>query len=61
MSQKFPVDGFKWKKNMLKFSEDFIKNHHEDSNKGYIFEVDIEYPKIYMICTMIYHSYQNEN
>ena len=26
MSQKFPVDGFKWKKNMLTFNEDFIKN-----------------------------------
>ena len=27
MSQKLPVDGFKWKKNMLKFNEDFIKNY----------------------------------
>ena len=25
MSQKLPVDGFKWKKNILKFNEDFIK------------------------------------
>ena len=25
MSQKFPVDGFKWKKYMLTFNEDFIK------------------------------------
>ena len=24
MSQKLPVDDFKWKKNMLKFNEDFI-------------------------------------
>ena len=45
MSQKFLVDGFKWKKDMLKFNEDFIKNHDEDSDKGYIFEVDVEYPK----------------
>ena len=30
---------------MLKFNEDFIKNYDEDSNKGYIFEVDVEYPK----------------
>ena len=45
MSRKLPVDGFKWKKNMLKFNEDFIKNHDEDSDKGYIFEVDVKYPK----------------
>ena len=25
MSQKLPVDGFKWKKDMLKFNEVFIK------------------------------------
>ena len=27
MSQKLPVDGFKWKKNTSKFNEDFIKNY----------------------------------
>ena len=45
MSQKLPVDGFKWKQNMLKFNEDFTKNYDEDSDKGYILEVDVEYPK----------------
>ena len=30
---------------MLKLNEDFIKNYDEDSGKGYIFEVDVEYPK----------------
>ena len=33
------------KKNRLKFNEDFIKNYDDDSDKGYIFGVDIEYPK----------------
>ena len=33
------------KKNILKFNEDFIKNYDEDSDKGYILEVDFEYPK----------------
>ena len=45
MSQKLPVSGFKWNKNMLKFNEEFIKNYHEDSGKGYILEVDVKYPK----------------
>ena len=45
MSQKLPVSGFKWTKNMLKFNEEFIKNYDEDCDKGYILEVDVEYPK----------------
>ena len=45
MSQKLPVTGFKWKKNMLKFNKEFIKNYDENSDKGYILEVAVEYPK----------------
>ena len=33
------------KKYISKFNEDFIKNYDEDSDKGYIFEADVEYPK----------------
>ena len=32
-------------KNRLKFNEDIIKNYDEDNDKGYILEVDVEYPK----------------
>ena len=32
-------------KNISKFDEDFIKNYDGDSNKGYILDVDIQYPK----------------
>ena len=32
-------------KNILKFNEDFIKDYDKDSDKGYIYEVDVEYPK----------------
>ena len=41
MSQKFPVGDFKWveKDNILNFMKDYDIN----SDKGYIFEVDIEY------------------
>ena len=47
MSQKLPVSDFKWveKDEILKFDENFIKNYDENSDKGYIFEVDVEYPK----------------
>ena len=45
MSKKLPTDGFKWKKNVLKFHEDFVKNYGEDGDEGYIFKVDIEYTK----------------
>ena len=33
MSQKFSVDSFEWKKRLLKFNKDFIKNYDEDSGK----------------------------
>ena len=46
MSQKLPIYGFKWKRKVSKFDEDFIEKYDEDSNKGYIFEVDVEYTKI---------------
>ena len=32
-------------KNKSKFDEDFVKNYHENSNTGYILEVDVEYPR----------------
>ena len=32
-------------KKLSKFDEEFIKLDDEDSNKGYILEVDVEYPK----------------
>ena len=49
MSQRLPVDGFKFVKNMSKIDEDFIKNYEEDSDKGYILEVVLNILKIYMI------------
>ena len=44
MSQKVPVNGFKWVENN-KINEEFIKNYDENNDKGYIFEVDVKYPK----------------
>ena len=47
MSQKLPVRNFKWieKGDISKFNEAFIKNYDENSDKGYILEVDVEYPE----------------
>ena len=45
MSQKLPANDFKWINNVSKINEKFIKNYDEDSDKGYIFEVDVNYLK----------------
>ena len=53
MSQKLPVNGFKWKKikkikikeKKCKCNEDFTKRYNGNSNKEFIIEADVEYPK----------------
>ena len=45
MSQKLPVNGFKWINDVSEIDEEFIKNYDEDSDKGYILEVDVKYPR----------------
>ena len=34
------------RKKLSKFNEDFIKRYDENSNTGYLLEVDVEYPKL---------------
>ena len=45
MCKKLPVSGFKWADNLSIFTEDFIKNYDEEDDTGYLFVVDVEYPK----------------
>ena len=47
ISQKLPVNNFKWIKEeeLPNFNEDFIKNYDENGNVGYFLEVDIDYSK----------------
>ena len=45
MCKKLPVSDFKWVDDLPTFTEEFIKNYDENSDKGYILEVDVEYPK----------------
>ena len=44
MSQKLPVNGFKWLEVTSEINEEFIENYDENNNKGYILEVDVKYP-----------------
>ena len=49
MSKKLPVNQLKWIDNNETagpvINEDFIKNYDKNNDKGYIFEVDVKYPK----------------
>ena len=45
MSEPLPVNTFFWRENASEIDEDFIKDYDENSDKRYILEVDVEYPK----------------
>ena len=50
MSEPLPVNGFDWMEDLSKIDENFInenynENYNENSDKGYILEIDVEYPK----------------
>ena len=45
MSQKLPVNKSEWTQETSKFSENIIKNYNEESEEGYFFEVDVQYPE----------------
>ena len=53
MSQKIPVNRFKWVKKLSKFNESLIKGYNKNSDRGYFLEVDVEYPKNYLISIKI--------
>ena len=46
MSQKLPMNGFKWVEKLSRFNERFIKDYNENSDIGHFFEEeDIDYLK----------------
>ena len=45
MSQKLPVNNFKWIKDTFQFNEDFIKRFNKESDEGYFLEVDVHFPE----------------
>ena len=46
MSQKLPINDFRWVEDLSKFNESIIKNYDEHTDRGYFLEEDVEYPKI---------------
>ena len=45
MSQKLPVEGFKWINDTSHFNENFIETYNENSNEECFLEVDVQFPK----------------
>ena len=45
MCKKLPVSNFKRIDDLSIFAEGLIKDYDENSDKGYIFELDVDYPK----------------
>ena len=41
--KKLLLNNFYWIKNTSQFNEEFIKNYNEESDKGYLLEVDVQY------------------
>ena len=45
MSEKLPINGFKWVNDISGINEKFVESYNKkNSNKGYILEVDVDYP-----------------
>ena len=44
MSEKLLMNGFKWVSDILGIYEKFVKSYNKNSSKGYILEVDVDYP-----------------
>ena len=45
MSQKLPVNDFKWVEDISEFNEDFVKSFNDESDEGHFLEVDVQYPE----------------
>ena len=45
MLQKLPINGFEQLEDISELDKSFRKSCNEESNKGYFFEVDVQYPK----------------
>ena len=44
MTEKLPVRGFRWMTDISRVDEDFVRSYDKNDIKGYIPEVDVDYP-----------------
>ena len=44
MTEKLPVKAFRWMEDVSKIDEDFVKVYNKNDNKGYVLDVDVDYP-----------------
>ena len=44
MTEKLPVRGFRWMDDISRMDEDFVRSYDKNDIKGYILEVDVDYP-----------------
>ena len=44
MSEKLPVRGFRWMTDTYRMDEEFVRSYDKNDIKGYILEVDVDYP-----------------
>ena len=45
MSQKLPVNDFKWVEDISEFNENLVKSNNDESDKECFLEVDVQYPE----------------
>ena len=55
MCKNLPVKEFKWVNETDKFTQDFIKNYDFNESIVYCICVDVDYPKSFMINTLVFH------
>ena len=60
MSQKLPINNFKFETDLSIFTENFIKNYNEQSNTGYLLTADVIYRTNLYKEHRIYHFYPIE-
>ena len=44
MMEKLPVRGFRWMTDISRMDEEFVRSYDKNDIKGYILEVDVDYP-----------------